>query len=86
MQLKFVECTNLEELESTANFLLLEGWERDSVVQFLNGKYLMTFQRWTPHNARHGITPLGSLEISTACEPTREPSRDQPTACGRGTS
>jgi len=44
MQIKFVKTPDLEELESTANMLFLNGWERNTNVQVLpNGEFFMEF-------------------------------------------
>jgi hypothetical protein len=57
MRVKFLESTSLEEMESSANLLLLEGWERDSALQILpSGEFLMTFVRYSREQVRcdHG--------------------------------
>jgi len=77
MRVKFVESEDLEVLESTANMLLMEGWERDSTVQFLpNGKYFMSFVKYTSHT-RDRI-PCGESTVRVGQNDCPPP---QPTIC-----
>ena len=70
MQAKFVKTANLGELESTANMLFVEGWDRDSPLQICpDGEYLMTFVKRIRRgeDSPPGVRPAtGCAGVSTA--------------------
>jgi hypothetical protein len=78
MRIKFVKTSDLSELESTANFLLLEGWERSSSLIVLpSGEFVMGFDDY--RNRAHrgipqrpegsGTRPMAEEECVPECVP-----------------
>lgn len=64
MQIRFVQTADLRELESTANLLLVEGWEMHNPIVFLpNGDYFMQFVRYTPRRV-YGTEAVSMATIS----------------------
>ncbi len=45
MQLKFVRSADLDVVESTANLLLMNGWEVYMGLSVMTGEYMMIFCR-----------------------------------------
>ena len=67
MQIKLIKTPDLEELESTANMLFLNGWERNSNVQVLpNGEFFMEFVKFGRMNRNDVPTELDVARPATA--------------------
>jgi len=76
MQIKLVKTADMEELEATANLLLMNGWERNTGVQVLpNGEYFMEFVKFTRMNQPELVPVADDIPRMTANQ-----------ACGRGTT